>query len=341
MKKAGSIVRPVAVEVKDPVPIFPSWTQDYAGNTAMVTIAWSPEGPVLPSGCSVRVAYAGPDYTVQVWNVGDSERPGQVLRYQGHSDALSALAWSPDGTVIASASEDRTVQIWDVSPGTAIMSLSEQEAGVRALAWSPDSKLLAVGSDDNTVQVLYVAEERCCITYHGHVQGQYGVDALTWSPDGTRIASAGDDNTVQVWDALTGRLQVTYRGHSNSWVLAVAWSPDGRWIVSAGNEAQVWDALTGECVQVYSAQSHALNWIDNVAWSSDSRLIASTSVDAMLHVWDALSGKNSHMYAHMVKDGGFEGIRANALAWSPVVSGTQECVVFASYDGTVSLCRME
>ena len=119
-----------------------------------------------------------------------------LLTYRGHSGYVYAVAWSPDGSRIASGSYDQTVQVWDAATGAALLTYGGHSSFVNAVAWSPDGRRIASASHDNTVQVWDAATGASLLTYEGH---SYAVYSVAWSPDGRRIASASDDQTVQVW----------------------------------------------------------------------------------------------------------------------------------------------
>lgn len=295
-----------------------------------------------PAEKVLSIACAGPAYTVQIWNCRPCSVPvySCVLTYYGHSDEITTLVWSPDTTLLASASEDHTVQIWDAQTGSSVLVYRGQHSGVRALDWSPDGCYLAIGSDDNVVRIVHIVEQRISMVYNGHVRGYYGIDAVAWSPDGQYVASAGDDNMVQVWNALTGRLLVVYVGHQEHWILTVAWSPNGHWIASGGDDIHVWSLETGLCQQIYKRHEATQHWIDHIIWSPDGSLIASTSTDSLLHIWDVWTGFTIHTQMHPGREVPCRGLIANALAWLPdtlQVVPYQGCLAFASYDKTVSL----
>jgi serine/threonine protein kinase len=123
----------------------------------------------------------------------------RLLTYQGHTDWVYAVSWSPDGTRLASGSGDNTVQVWEASTGRLLHTYRGHARTVNALSWSPDGTRLVSGSDDNTMQVWEASTGRLLLTYSGHASL---VTALSWSPDGTRLASGSHDNTVQVWQAV-------------------------------------------------------------------------------------------------------------------------------------------
>lgn len=219
---------------------------------------------------------------------------GMVLYiYRRHTGSVRSVAWSPDGTRIASGSDDKTVQVWNAANGDNSFAYSGHASTVLTVAWSPDGRLIASAGHDGTVQVWDASTGRNVFTYRGHTGD--AVTAVAWSPDGKRIASAshsGNSNgTVQVWDATNG-------GHSFSYfnplggVLTVAWSPNGRRIASANTDGtvQVWDASTGRNVLTYFEPTPSIQSpspVEAVAWSPDGAHIASGSDDKTVQVWDA------------------------------------------------------
>jgi WD40 repeat protein len=246
---------------------------------------------------------------------------GTVLRtYHGHTDRVRTIAWSPDGSRIASAGKDRTVQIWNVTAGESLLTYRGHSQTVRAIAWSPDGSRLVSASEDRTVQVWDATTGETIFTYGGHTSGVY---AVAWSPDSICIASTGIDKTVQVWMATTGLTLLTYHGHSGI-VYTVAWSPDGEHIASGSYDAtvQVWNPLNAQRVCIYSGHAALVH---AVAWSADAKYIASGGGNDV-HVWAALHG---HRVCRHLDHIGL----VYALAWSP--GGT--CMASGSLDATVRL----
>jgi WD40 repeat protein/tRNA A-37 threonylcarbamoyl transferase component Bud32 len=253
--------------------------------------------------------------------------PHPLYTYNGHSDRVNTVAWSPDGTYIASGSTDETVQVWDADTGNCVLIYRGHWNSVNVVAWSPNSIRIASGDGTGTVQVWDADSGSSVYIYRGHSDR---VNALAWSPDGKRLASASNDTTVQVWDATNGSHIYTYRGHSNSpyGVNALAWSPDGTRIVSGSNDgtAQVWNAADGG--YVFSYQGHARYAVHALAWSPDGTRIASGGGDGTVQVWDADSG--SHVYIYR---GHTQYVGVNTVAWSP--DGTR--IVSGSNDGTAQV----
>jgi serine/threonine protein kinase len=244
--------------------------------------------------------------------VGGTQLGLTLYIYRGHTARVNAIAWSPDGTYIASASEDKTVQVWNILTGDQIFTYCGHSDAVNSVTWSPDGTRIASASSDSTVQVWDATTGQNVLTYTGHTNR---VLTIAWSPDGPssspgrgpRIASGGDDKTLQVWNAITGKHICTYR--CPDWLRAVVWSPDGTYIASGGDDdtVRVKDATAKFRSSAYREHTH---WVRALAWSPNGLRIASGSEDKTVQVWNANTKSTILTYNQHAN-----GVRA--VVWSP------------------------
>jgi WD40 repeat protein/serine/threonine protein kinase len=296
----------------------------FRGHKGLVhAVAFSPDGTRLASAAAGYDEEKKERYgESRVWDV----RTGQeMLTLKGHADFVNDVAWSPDGTRLASASHDRTVRIWDARTGQETLSLKEDTTSwVLAVAWSPDGTRLASAAS-RTVKVWDALSGRQALTLQGHTGVVYGV---RFSPDGARLASASEDRTIKIWDARTGQETLTLRGH-NGEVMAVAWSADDKRLTSASYDrtAKVWDTRTGQ--ETLTLRGHT-DGINAVAPSPDGTRLASASQDQTVKIWDARTGQETLT---------LKGHRSAVLGldWSP--DGTR--LAASSQDGTVRVWELD
>ncbi|KAJ4076770.1 hypothetical protein NW756_012779 [Fusarium oxysporum] len=174
----------------------------------------------------------------------DSDWNAVLQTLEGHTEWVSSVVFSKDGTLIASGSWDNTIKIWNMVTGEEERTLEGHTDWVNSVIFSNDGKLIASGSRDNTVKIwnMVTGEEEG--TLKGHTDS---VNSVVFSNDGTLIASGSDDSTVKIWNVVTGEEERTLEGHTD-WVNSVVFSNDGKLIASGSrdNTVKIWNIATGE-----------------------------------------------------------------------------------------------
>ncbi|GAA2275477.1 hypothetical protein GCM10010402_34790 [Actinomadura luteofluorescens] len=215
----------------------------------------------------------------------------------GHSGAVYAVAFSPDGHTLATGGRDKTIRLWDMSESAHPTPLGRPLTGhtswVYWLQFSPDGRTLASASRDKTARLWNVSDRAHPTPLGQPLTGHTGyVFSVSFSPDERTLATASFDHTVRLWDtsdpAHPRALGQPLTGHTDS-VASASFSPDGRTVASAGHDhtIRLWNvtdrnhphpwrpALAGHTDAVYA-----------VSFSPDSHTMASVGNDRTVRLWD-------------------------------------------------------
>ncbi|MBN3939275.1 MAG: hypothetical protein HWQ40_04810, partial [Nostoc sp. NMS9] len=155
-----------------------------------------------------------------------------LLTLSGHSHRVRAVALTPDGKKVISASSDKTLKLWNLETGEDERTFKGHRHRVTAVALTPDGKKVISASDDNTLKLWNLETGEDEQTFKGHSSW---VRAVAFTPDGKKVISASSDNTLKLWNLETGEDERTFKGHSHS-VGAVALTPDGKKVISASSD---------------------------------------------------------------------------------------------------------
>ena len=215
----------------------------------------------------------------------------------GHSGYVTAVAWSPDGTHILTASKDRAARVWDAITGDNTLTFTlTRTIWVSAVAWSPDGHHILTVLGDHTVRVWTIdGKNSLTLARTGRV------DAVAWSHDGELILTVSHDQHMRAWDSTTGKCLSVLMLQGTAPFSAIAWSPDERRILtgSIDGTARIWDVTTG--VNTLTLTTNSV--IEAVAWSPDSTQILTGCQDGTARIWDATTGEQVRFFIAVLPEG--------------------------------------
>ncbi|MBI3001776.1 MAG: caspase family protein [Deltaproteobacteria bacterium] len=224
----------------------------------------------------------------------------ELVLQTGHTSRVSAMAFSPDGHLLASGTNDTTVKLWEVSTGRELRTLSGHTGFVLAVAFSTDGRLLASagGFGDNTVKFWEVETGRHVRTLTLNIGAPRGggIRVLGLSPDNRFLAASGwADKTIRLWDLDSGRELYVLSGHADD-VLAIDFSRKGQLLASGGSKGAVklWEVATGQEVRTLAGHTGEVHV---VAFTPDGSFLASGSSDKRIKVWNVSTGREMRSIA--------------------------------------------
>lgn len=199
----------------------------------------------------------------------------RLMAQSGHTDRVSAIAFSPDGRFVLSAAAEEAAILWSVDDGKEIRRFEGHESKITSVAFLPDGKSVATGNRDKTVRIwdLQTGQELQRLT------DSMPIESISISPKGDLIATAGsripDSMAAHLWDRQSGKNIRSFEGHTGS-IRVLAFSPDGKWLATASDDhtTRLWDVATGAEVRRFTALESIINAI---AFSPDGTMLATGS----------------------------------------------------------------
>jgi WD40 repeat protein/energy-coupling factor transporter ATP-binding protein EcfA2 len=207
-------------------------------------------------------------------------------RLEKHKAGVNYVSFSPNGQLLASASDDATIKLWDVATGKEIRTLTGHGDTVDVVRFSPNDQLLASASvTDKTVKLWDIAtgKEIDTLFFEGRVTN------LSFSPDGKLLVASGFNNAVKLWDVTTRREISTLTGHRAN-VNSVNFGPDGKLLASSSGDNTIKLWYIGPRKEINTLFGHG-TWVSSVSFSPDGKLLASSSGDNTIKLRDVATRK--------------------------------------------------
>ncbi len=280
-------------------------------------LEWSGANRVVFAPDGARLASAS-DKELKLW---DTTTWQVIASYAGHTARIKHIAYSPDGALLASGSDDKTARLWDVAVGKERFALKGHAFGVWGVSFSPDGKLLATGSLDRTVRLWDVITGAQLAILEGH---EGDVQRVAFSPDGKLLASTSVDASVKLWNVATRRELAALKGHATH-ASDVAFSPDGKLLATTSLDTTIklWDVAALQ--EKFTLKGHAGN-VYSPAFSPDGKRLATAGQDSTVRLWDVATGQELVSFRHL-------------NVWSVVFSPDGKTLVSAGGDGRLRVWR--
>ena len=231
--------------------------------------------------------------------------PFVINSFKGHTDIVSCVAFSPDGSTFASVSYDNTVKLWTVGTGANIATFKHTRR-VKTVLFSPDGMILASGGNDGIKLWDLATKQNIANLPHGDF-----VNSVAFSPDGTILASGGDNGLSKLWNVETRReIDTIPHEGDQRFVGSVAFSPDGTMLASGcwNGDIKLRDVAAKQTIATIRMHGN----VNSVAFSPDGTMLASGTAHGDIGLWDVTS-------RHMIDtiNGHWTGFSPTSMSFSP------------------------
>lgn len=249
-----------------------------------VTYTLASQVTAIATASNGQVVSASRDGSLMLWDIVNG---GKLHTFTGHTDAVEAVAVTPDGRLVVSASTDKTLKVWDLVSGAELHTLSGHTDTVTVVAVTPDGRLAVSASTDKTLKVWDLISGTELRTFKDLITV---ARAIAVTPDGRRVVLASVDEPLKVWDLVSGTELCTLGSHKGGNVDIII-TRNGQQVVSGSeNTIKVWDLESVSELRAFTGHTSTVNAI---AMTLDERFVISASVDEIL-LWDMTSEVVEH-----------------------------------------------
>ncbi len=263
-----------------------AWARELSARS-LEALEWDPESGLLlaVASCNVTLETDGM-CTAEGEAALDAALGSHFLgTLRGHTGRINSVAFSPDGSRLATTGWDSTAHIWDLSSRKVLAVLEaaspHKNELVEVATFSPDGERILTASYDGTARLWDAQDYSRIADLVGHTRA---IQTAAFNFDGSCIVTASSDGTARLWDGKTGALLHTLVGHSGQ-IWSAAFSPDGRQVVTAGDDgtARLWRVSDGAPID--SIVPHPSGWrVGSLSFSPDGHIIALTA-DSVAYLW--------------------------------------------------------
>ena len=205
---------------------------------------------------------------------------GKNFISQGHTKGVNAVAYSPDGTKILSASQDKTIKEWSVSTGKCLQTFEGHKDVVKCIAYHNEGAKILSGSNDGTIKEWEVETGKCTATFEEHEEG---VTSIKYLPDNEYFLSGSTDKTVRLWNIKSQKVERTFDKFEFG-VVNISVHPDGLRFIALTREKSFleWEIKTGQLTHTFVGHEMP---VESAIYTRDGLRVISCSYDATVKLW--------------------------------------------------------